>query len=82
MAPAHWLCAVRFGAHTQAVDVGVGNAVVWLHFASSRALVILLEKFVSKPVVSDFPITFQSIENQRCQYLRQLFPTLCNLLIA
>ncbi len=36
-APAHWLWAVEFGAHTQAVAVGVENA-VWSHFASSRAI--------------------------------------------
>ncbi len=32
MAAAHWLCAVEFGSHAQAVAVGVGNA-VWSHFA-------------------------------------------------
>jgi hypothetical protein len=55
MAPAHWLCAVEFGAHTQAVDVGVGNA-VWSHFAvSAEPLVISVEKFVLKPAISCDP---------------------------
>ena len=47
MAPAHWLCAVEFGAYTQAVDVGVGNT-VWLHLARAKPLVTSVEKFVSK----------------------------------
>ncbi len=51
MAPAHWLCAVEFGAHTQAVAVGVGNA-VWSHFAvSAEPLVTSVEKLVSQPAV-------------------------------
>jgi hypothetical protein len=36
MAAAHWLCVVELGAHTQAVDVGVGNA-VWSPFAREQS---------------------------------------------
>jgi hypothetical protein len=36
MTAAHWLCAVEFDTHAQAVAVGVGNA-VWSPFAREQS---------------------------------------------